>query len=366
MNTLKSAFKNRFVQISFIAFLITLLLFIFTPPSINELVYKSTLYPYIRIGLNNTLGKLPFPALYILLPLIVSALLYIPIQQLIKKRYTNALVYTLSYTAFLITIFFWIWGFHYNNEILVPQPDIDRYPLKTEVILSSFKSALNLREELNTDSISPFSKSETVQLVKDSGRIWLNKAVELLGDPPSIASNKVINWPRGFIIRWGVVGMYFPFSGEATLDGGLHSIRFPSTTLHEWAHSMGYTNEGDCNLLAYLAAQFSSDPFVRYSAQIERLREEMYFAAIQNPNLYDTLKEQMPQILQNDLINIQQFHARYKGNFSEVGNWVNDQYLKTLSGENGIDEYWLWVIKLHIIEEQHPELFNSRFSPKKP
>lgn len=359
MNTLKAAFKNRLVQISFIAFLITILLFIFTPPAVNELVYKSTIYPFIRSGLNNTLGKLPFPALYILFPFMVVLLLLIPIRQIIKKNYIKALIYTLSYLLMLITIFFWIWGFHYNNQILVPQPDLQQYPLKKEVTLASFNRALKLREELNTDSISPITRSETIQLVKDSGIIWLNKAVVLLGEKPSIASNKVINWPEGYIIRWGIVGMYFPFSGEATVDGGLHSIRFPSTTLHEWSHSMGYINEGDCNLIAYLAAQYSSNTFIRYSAEIERLREEMYFSAIQNPTLYDSLKEQMPEIIENDLINIQQYHARYRGDFSEVGNWINDKYLKTLSGDNGVDEYWLWVIKLHIIEQQHPKLFNT-------
>jgi hypothetical protein len=356
MNTLKAAFKNRFVQISFIAFLITLVLFIFTPPSVNELVYKSTIYPIIRSVLNHTLGLLPFPALYLVLPIMVVALLYIPIRQLLKKSYTKALIYTISYLSFLITIFFWIWGFHYNNTILVPQPDLKQYPLKKEIILSSFDRGIKYREELKSDSISPFSNEKTIQLIKDSGRIWLNQAVELLGEKPSIASNRVIYWPKGFIIRWGIVGMYFPFSGEATVDGGLHAIRFPSTTLHEWAHSMGYTNEGDCNLLAYLAAQYSSNAFVRYSAEIERIREGMYFVAMQNPNLYDSLKAQMPEIIQNDLKNIQKFHAQYKGDFSGVGNWINDHYLKTLSGGNGIDEYWLWVIKLGIIEQQHPEI----------
>lgn len=358
MNTLKAAFKNRFVQISFIAFLITLALFIFTPPKINELVYKSTIYPIIRSVLNHTLGLLPFPALYLVLSIMVVALLYIPLRQIIKKSYTKAFIYTLSYLSFLITIFFWIWGFHYNDKILVPQPDLQQYPLKKEIVLSSFTKAIKYRNELGLDSISPISNEETIQLVKDSGRIWLNKAVELLGEKPGIASNRVIYWPKGFIIRWGIVGMYFLFSGEATVDGGLHAIRFPSTTIHEWAHSMGYTNEGDCNLLAYLAAQFSSNAFVRYSAEIERLREEMYFAAMQNPKLYDSLKVQIPERIQNDLKNIQKFHAQYKGNFSEAGNWINDQYLKTLSGENGINEYWLWVIKLQIIEQQHPELLH--------
>ena len=97
MNTLKAVFKNRFVQISFISFLITILLFVFTPPAINEIVYKSTIYPYIRIGLNSALGKSPFPALFLVLPIMIAALIYIPARQVFQKYYIKALVYTLSY-----------------------------------------------------------------------------------------------------------------------------------------------------------------------------------------------------------------------------------------------------------------------------
>lgn len=359
MRAIKTAFQNRFVQFSFAALLFTLLLFLLTPKSINEIVYKQNIYPSIRTFLNYTLGRLPFPALYIIVPLIVFVFIYILIRQILKKSCAKALVFTLSYLALIITIFFWIWGFHYNDKILVPQPDIRQHPIQKEVILHSFSKAENYRSALKRDSISPIIDDKTIQLLSDSGRIWLDKAILLLGDAPAKASNTVRAWPKGFILRWGIVGMYFPFSGEATLDGGLHAIRYPSTLLHEWAHSMGYTNEGDCNLLAYIAAQYSHNPFVRYSAEIERLREEMYFAAMQDSNLYNSVKKELPPIIDKDLIDIRQYHAKYRGVFSKMGNWMNDQYLKTLSGKNGIDEYWLWVIKLHIIEDEHPDIFQK-------
>lgn len=352
MNAFNTAIKNRWVKISFILFLITLLLFIFTPPHINALVYKAKIYPLIRTALNNTIGIFTFPAVFIVFSLMILGLIFIPVIQIVKKMYAKAIVYTVSYLMILVTIFFWIWGFHYNNPILVPQPDLERYPIQKATLLKTFDRALSLRERLGNDSISPSWQPPTIQRVEDSGRYWLESAIRLLGDKPTTASNAVRWWPEGFILRWGIVGMYFPFSGEATVDRGLHSIRYPSTTLHEWAHSMGYTNEGDCNLLAYLAAQNSSDPFIRYSAEVERLREEMYFTAMQNPALYDDVIKDLPPVIEKDLMDIRRFHAKYKGQMSDIGNWVNDQYLKTLSGDNGIDEYWLWVIKLHLIEEK--------------
>lgn len=359
MSEFNVAIKNRIVKISIILFIISLILFIFTPSSINASVYKHSIYPFIREILNQTLGKFPFPSTFIVLPLMVIGLIFFPLRQILKKKYITAIVHTVCYLFFLMSSFLWIWGFHYNNPILVPQPKLEEHPIQQEKIMSSFHRAENLRKQLLTDSISPIWNRNTLQLVEDSGRIWLEKAINLLGDRPTKASNKVSFWPNGFILRWGIVGMYFPFSGESTVDGGLHQIRFPSTTLHEWAHSMGYTNEGDCNLLAYLAAQYSDDPFVKYSAEMERLREEMFFAAMQNPVLYDTLKMHLPPIIEKDLIDIRNHHSRYRGKMSDMGNWINDQYLKTLSGDHGVDEYWLWVIKLHIIEDEFQQEKNN-------
>lgn len=352
MSEFNAAIKNRFVKISIILFIISIILFIFTPPQANAVVYKLSIYPFIREILNQTLGRIPFPSTFIILPLMIFGLIYFPVKQILRKKYITAILHTVSYIFSLITIFLWIWGFHYNNPILVPQPKLEEHPIQAEKIIASFHRAEELRNLFPSDSISPLWDQKTIQLVEDSGRVWLQKAIVLLGDTPSKASNKVSFWPDGFILRWGIVGMYFPFSGESTVDGGLHSIRFASTTLHEWAHSMGYTNEGDCNLLAYLAAQFSHDEQILYSAEIERLREEMFFAAMQNPELYDVLRQQLPQTIEKDLIDIQKHHFKYRGKMNQMGNWINDQYLKTLSGDNGVDEYWLWVIKLHILEEK--------------
>ncbi|MCO5232623.1 MAG: DUF3810 family protein [Chitinophagales bacterium] len=352
MDTLLSIIKRKFVLFSVILFFITIFLFVLPPQYFIQPIYSSYLYPIIRAFLNYTFGALPFSSVFIVLSVIIFIGLFIIIRQIILKNIYLFIAYFISYILSLLTIFFWIWGFNYNAHILVPQPHLEQFPLKQSTVLKTFSHAAFYRSQIHSDIILPKWDKKTLQLVEDSGRIWLTQAIELLGQQPNKSSNRIKNWPDGFLLRWGIVGMYFPFSGESTIDGGLHALRYPSTALHEWAHSMGYTNEGDCNLIAYLAAQRSSNAFIRYSAEIERLREEMYFMAMQNPNKYDSLKNELPEQIEKDLNQIRAYHAKYRGKLTEVGNWINDQYLKTLSGENGIDEYWLWVIKLQILEEQ--------------
>ncbi len=360
MSAFKSVLKNKWLKISFVFFALTLGLFIITPSETSAFIYGEKIYPFIRSALNTTLGKLPFPAFYIVLPLLIFFLIYVLARQVIRKKFIAAFFYTLGYLLGVISLFFWIWGFHYNSPVWIPQPDMHEYKITKDMLLQTFDRTLRYREQLHTDSISPQWDPAIIRLVEDSGRIWLDGIGHLLDQKKSVASTSIRTWPKGTLLRWGISGMYFPFSGEATLDKGLHGIRFPSTALHEWSHSMGYTNEGDCNLLAYLAAQSSTNIFIRYSAEIERLREELYFTAMQNQDLYQEIIDSIPAIVQNDLQNIRTHHAKYRGLISDIGNWANDQYLKTLSGENGIDEYWLWVIKLHLLEEKlHVQQYNT-------
>lgn len=352
MDTLLLIIKKKFVLLSLILFTITIILFALPSHFFVQQIYSPYLYPQIRQLLNHSFGSLPFSSVLIILAFILILGIYIVAKQILLKNKTLSIAYLLSYILYLLVLFFWIWGFYYNDQILIPQPHIEQYPLRQNTVLKTFHKAENYRTQLYTDSIYPEWNEKMLTLIEDSGRIWLTQTIEQLGKVPNQSSKQIRKWPKGFLLRWGIVGMYFPFSGESTIDGGLHAIRYPSTVLHELAHSMGFTNEGDCNLIAYLAAQKTSNSFIRYSAELERLREEMYFAAMQNSNLFDTLKKDLPQQIEKDLNQIRAYHAKYRGKLTDVGNWINDQYLKALSGENGIDEYWLWVIKLQILEDK--------------
>ncbi|MCO5249116.1 MAG: DUF3810 domain-containing protein [Chitinophagales bacterium] len=352
MHILKRTINNKYLVLSASLFFITLCIFIFLPPAWNEKIFGEHIYPLVRAVLNRIDSWLPFPLFYIALPMMLLDISSISIYYFIKKQNANAFKYIFSYLLSIAILFFWMWGFFYHSPILVKQPSINQIKMRKETVLKTFKRAEKYRNLLQTDSISPYRSKEIVKLMKDSSEVWLQKTMKLMGKKSRPIANDIKFWPRGFLMRNGIVGMYFPFTGESTVDGAIHALRFPSTALHELSHSMGFTNEGDCNLLAYLAAQFSKNPFVRYSAELERVNEGLYFVAMQDTVLYKEIKDSLPQIVAEDLQNIRNFHSKYYGRMSEMGNWANDRYLKTLSGENGINEYWMWVLKLQILEDE--------------
>ncbi len=68
--------------------------------------------------------------------------------------------------------------------------------------------------------------------------------------------------------RFGVAGMYFPFTGESLVLPDLPGADLPRTKAHEMAHQRGWARESDANALAFLVTRESSDPAIRYSGAL--------------------------------------------------------------------------------------------------
>ncbi|HET9886136.1 MAG TPA: DUF3810 family protein, partial [bacterium] len=64
----------------------------------------------------------------------------------------------------------------------------------------------------------------------------------------------------------GLSGFYFPFTGEANVNGGVPAVAMPQVLSHEKAHQRGFGPEDEANFLGFLAAASSRDPHAQYSA----------------------------------------------------------------------------------------------------
>ncbi|MBQ0011485.1 MAG: DUF3810 domain-containing protein [Clostridiales bacterium] len=68
-----------------------------------------------------------------------------------------------------------------------------------------------------------------------------------------------------------IVGMYFPFFGEANINTDLPFPAIPMNVCHEMSHVHGYAVENDANLAAMLIGFYSDCPQVRYAAFCEAM-----------------------------------------------------------------------------------------------
>lgn len=350
---MKERFHQPMLLISVSLLISALLLLYALPESFNQLIFRETSYPVTRSILNLLFSKLPFPGFWILIFFTLAVIVF-AIWHIVQKQRRFKGIYLAINTFMLIpAAFFWLWGLHYGISETSLQSIQASKEITSEDILWTIEKSMSTRALLcnEADSISPIWPANLQRQMEANALLWVKNTLIENSLPHQHPAGTMRYWPEGFLLRWGISGMYFPFSGEPTVDKGLHAIRVPHTILHEWAHSYGYTGEGDCNLIGYLACMKSNDPFIRYSAYLERLKDELYLMAIIDYDKYMTLKEKLPAPIKRDFRSIRQHHLKYKGRLSDTGEWMNDRYLKSMGIEDGTDNYYKWVLKLKQMEK---------------
>jgi Protein of unknown function (DUF3810) len=350
---MKERFLRPVLMTSLILLASAILLLYALPEGFNQLIFRETSYPITRIILNVLFSKLPIPGFWVII-VFTSGIIIFALWQMLWKHSRKKGAFLVINTFVLIpAAFFWFWGLHYGiretsfNSIIVSEK------IAVEDVRATIQKCISTRALFckNQDAISPIWPAEIQQQMERNSIHWVRNTLSENNLPHQHPASRMQYWPEGFLLRWGISGMYFPFSGEPTVDKGLHAIRVPHTILHEWAHSYGYTGEGDCNLIGYLASMESQDPFIRYSAYMERLKDELFLMAITDYEIYQTIKNEMPEALKRDFQSIRKHHRKFKGILSDTGEWMNDRYLKSMGIEDGTDNYYKWVLKLKQMEK---------------
>jgi hypothetical protein len=143
----------------------------------------------------------------------------------------------------------------------------------------------------------------------------------------------------GLFTYLGIGGFYFPFTGEANINTWAPSWQQPHTRAHEMGHQRFFASENEANFMGFQAAIHSDDPLAQYSgwlfAQRQVLRTLIRMDAWSG---YPLLLQRYPGV-QRDVNESRAFWTGYDGALSDVGNAVNDAYLKANNVEGGIQSY---------------------------
>lgn len=91
-----------------------------------------------------------------------------------------------------------------------------------------------------------------------------------------------------FMSQEGVIGLYIPFTMEATYNRDTQDIAKPSTLCHELAHLKGIIQEDEANFISMIACFSSNDDAVKYSGCLDAL----YYLYADAKNLVGTEYEE--------------------------------------------------------------------------
>lgn len=319
-----------------------------------EHLYARGTYQVISVVQRYMSSFLPFALgdfLYLLLILYVIRCLYLFYKKLIQKRVKrsdllNITLQVLSFFLILYLAFKILWGLNYSRLPIVKQLAISDEKYTTPQLVSLgeyFIERLNSLQNVKKQSYTIPQLQEKAKLAYDG--IRQKNALFTYRSP---AVKPVLNsW---VITKIGIEGYYSPLSGEANVNMRLPLTSLPFVTCHEIAHQLGVAREDEANLIGYLVASNSSDPYFQYSAVYEVFKNILFEIRMKSPDDYERLYKTLNAVTIRDLKADRDFWQKYNSDMFAYMDVAFDRFLKLNSQPKGTDSYQdivLWLYNIH-------------------
>jgi hypothetical protein len=328
--------------------LISLLIrhFALKSPEKTEELYARKFFPGVRNVIDLTLSKLPFATVYIF---IISVFIFIGIffyYFFKKKGWKNKIGYSmrsiLNYLGALIFFFLVLWGFNYQRIPVFEQIGMKPTALIEEQLITEIELTRNILNQLRSNIQEDTVAIESIMDYNDLEKLVranMREHLYLLGMNFTGEPRTKQFYPAGFMRRMGILGIYFPFTGESYIDPALHPLEKPFTIAHEMAHSYGVTDEGEANFIAWVIGSNSDDALLQYSAQLKLFRYQLNDLNRMSKDLFTHFYRTIPLGIRNDLSSISKNAALYKPFNLELSRKSNDIFLKTQGVKAGVMSY---------------------------
>lgn len=306
------------------------------PPVLLQFWF-SRVWPAWSAGWQAVQQWLPFPAAYIVLPVVVVALTVLPILAARQKPADGLWLLSMG----LVLLFSWIqlgWGLNYL-----------RTPLAQSLQLqggSSVEQRRALAAYLTEVLQSTAAAERDVAAAVSAGARELEQLLGPLGHPGRLTQAPA-HVPTGSLMVFGVAGSLFPLTLEAFLDPALADWQQVIVGIHELSHVHGIAREDDAVLAAAVAGLRSSDPFARYAAALDSFsRLELPRAELQE------LLATLPPAVSADLTAAADGSRRWRSEtLAGVQAAVFGLWLRLQGSEGGLADYSLGASKLPLALE---------------
>lgn len=334
------------------------LLFAAKDPDLVENLYSSTIYPYIAKGLGFLSGSIPFSIAEILLILIVLFIIIAIIILIMKPRIiinnlTKILHYLIRSFAIIYILFYFLWGFNYYRQDYSVLADMNLAPASynelKELTLIMIEKSNESRESLPEDDkgllLIEESFDDLVKIVNDGFANYKLGNIDL-------TANYVRAKPvflSKYMSYTGIMGIYIPFTYEATINTHVPNHSLLSTITHEIAHQKGFAKEDEANFIAYKANINNPDKRFQYSGYYLAMNYLMDEVSRENPDDYSALYNNISDAVKRDMEYARQYWDDREGIINETINNMNDNYLKANNQLDGVQSYG-GVVKLLLAE----------------
>jgi len=296
-----------------------------------DTLYFRGIFQFIRVVHDYTIGLLPIPSLYIIVPLFFTFFYYKKVGSI--REFLHS---TLTTLVWIVNFFYLLWGFNYTQPSLYKTLNLTQVSLDSIYIKETFIGQTKKVDSLATliRSINGLELDNLESLIRD-----IQEPLIAEWGTPTIGRVRIRNVPRGSLLRIRTSGIYIPHAFEGHIDNGLYYKQHPFTIAHEMAHGYGYTDESVCNFIGYLTCFKSDNPVVKYSGELAYWRYLVRYFRYFYPDEWSTTYENLSPSLKEDLDEIRNHINQYKDLMPEMRDVIYDNYLKTHGVKAGIKSY---------------------------
>lgn len=224
---------------------------------------------------------------------------------------------------------------------------------------------VNLSKQINIDRAQLTNHDEEINRDEKQLNVMLNLALVNFLDSNKLSyfspvKCRIIH-PKGVLLIWSTAGIYWPFAGESQIDAGLYEKERPFVIAHELAHGMGWTNEGECNFIAYESCMQSRNALFIYSAQLQYWRTLIAEVAHQDTARIRELKSSLSFEVKEDLKKIAISQSSYPDVLPEIRNFIFNKYLESNNVHGGIKSYSEMILLVMNYKRKQAELEGINF-----
>lgn len=326
-------------------------------PLWTEQVYSRSIYPVIAMGLQILHRLFPFSLaeLSLLFGVLFSSQWIfrriLEIRRLASEGTSIAelLISTsgkiLWSISTLILAFQLLWGLNYYRlplaeQLRLPVEETEPEVLQ-DILLELIQETNTLRQEIKESANGSMELSGPLLYYLQKAPEWYQTGLfsnQFVILPLTSAAKPIIL--SGLMSYTQIVGVYFPYTGEANINLNVPDYQILATMAHEIAHRHGFAREDEANFLAWLVCHQSYiSPEAQYSGNMLALAyglNALYKAA---PDQYPSVYNRLSDAVKRDFSFGRSFWEQYEGPVEQISTEVNQQYLQSNDQSDGVQSY---------------------------
>lgn len=241
----------------------------------------------------------------------------------------------------LYAAYLWLWTANYYTTSLSEIMGVPDEPVTVDQLEAA---TLYFVDRIN-ETAGQVQRDEEGHFVGDRAEIFAQSAhlyEPLEQQYPQLAGRPLAAKPvffSEFMSRLDLTGFFFPLTGEANVN--VHSPLFlvPSTIAHELAHQRGVAQEQEANFAAVMACLSSGIPEYEYSGSMLAYIHLSNALRRVNSSRWENAAVQMDERAWEDLEVNNAYWRQYDTPVAQVGNKLNDTFLKSNGQQEGTESY---------------------------